>query len=55
MDGCPSEWGASPQDFCPMWLNFLIFTKKTLLICVERDCRFSGGYATEEEIGQAFE
>ncbi len=43
IDGCPSDWGASTQSFCPTWLKLLIFTKETLLICVERDGSFSGG------------
>lgn len=43
MDGCPPEWGASPWDFCPMWLKLLILAKKTFLIRVKRNGGLSRG------------
>lgn len=54
MDGCPAEWGTSPQALGPMRLRLFFFMKKMFLIRVARDGRFIGGQATEKETGQAF-
>ena len=54
VDRRPSQWGASPRDFCRMRLKFLILAKERLLVCVERDDRLSRSKATEEETGEAF-
>lgn len=53
MDGWSPKWGASPQKFNPTWLKFSILAKKTLLISVERDGRFSRAYRAKEKTRQA--